>query len=297
MDFKYHDTARAEFVLKNGFTDNHIFNDARILALYYRDVLGYKPKKREEELYEFFRKNVPDFNEMLFYKLIDKALNVAKNKKKKLIDIDYIPIYKSEIEYIKNLPLEDNIKKVLLTCLVKIKINKRISEILTEKTYEGYFLSKNLSDNDILKISNVTKSKKKLNIFYILESEGYITTYYSGSTRMNIFYDMPVDETEVALQIKDYNNIGYYYDYYIGKNIKFCEVCGVPFRPKAKNGKYCKEHQGYQAMETKIITCIDCGKEIEINSKTNTQNRCEECYKIYRREKDRLRKQNKTKGK
>ena len=297
MDFKYHDTARAEFVLKNGFTDNHIFNDARILALYYRDVLGYKPKKREEELYEFFSKNVPDFNEILFYKLIDKALNVAKNKKKKLIDIDYIPIYKSEIEYIKNLPLEDNIKKVLLACLVKIKINKRISEILTEESYEGYFLSKNLSDNDILKISNVTKSKKKLNIFYILESEGYITTYYSGSTRMNVFYDMPVDETEVALQIKDYNNIGYYYDYYIGKNIKFCEICGMPFRPKAKNGKYCKEHQGYQAMETKIITCIDCGKEIEINSKTNTQSRCEECYKIYRREKDRLRKQNKIKEK
>lgn len=283
MDFKYHDTARAEFVLKNGFTDNHIFNDARILALYYRDVLGYKPKKREEELYEFFSKNVPDFNKMLFYKLIDKALNVAKNKKKKLIDIDYIPIYKSEIEYIKNLPLEDNIKKVLLACLVKIKINKRISEILTEETYEGYFLSKNLSDNDILKISNVTKSKKKLNIFYILESEGYITTYYSGSTRMNIFYDMPVDETEIALQIKDYNNIGYYYDYYIGKNIKFCEVCGMPFRPKAKNGKYCKEHQGYQAIETKVITCIDCGKEIEINSNNKRQNRCDECYKIYRK--------------
>lgn len=288
MDFKYHDTARAEFVLKNGFTDNHIFNDARILALYYRDVLGYKPKKRAEELYEFFSKNIPDFNEVLFYKLINKALNIAKNKKKKLIDIDYIPIYKSEIEYIKNLSLEDNIKKVLLACLVKIKINKRISEILTEETYEGYFLSKNLSDNDILKISNVTKSKKKLNIFYILESEGYITTYYSGSTRMNIFYDIPVDETEVALQIKDYNNIGYYYDYYIGKNIKFCEICGMPFRPKAKNGKYCKEHQGYQPVndiKTKIITCMDCGKEIEVDARNNTKTRCDECYKIYRREK------------
>lgn len=295
MDFKYHDTARAEFVLKNGFTDNHIFNDARILALYYRDVLGYKPKKREEELYEFFRKNVPDFNEMLFYKLIDKALNVAKNKKKKLIDIDYIPIYKSEIEYIKNLPLEDNIKKVLLACLVKIKINKRISEILTEETYEGYFLSKNLSDNDILKISNVTKSKKKLNIFYILESEGYITTYYSGSTRMNIFYDMPVDETEVALQIKDYNNIGYYYDYYIGKNIKFCEICGMPFRPNSNRAKYCKNCiNNNKTIMHKV--CSDCGKIFEVNTKSKTD-KCPDCYKAYITEKDRIRKQNNKKGK
>ena len=104
---------------------------------------------------------------------------------------------------------------------------------------------------------------------------------------MNIFYDMPVDETEVALQIKDYNNIGYYYDYYIGKNVKFCEICGMPFRPNSNRAKYCKEHQEYQAMETKIITCIDCGKEIEVSSKTNTQSRCEECYKIYRREQKR----------
>lgn len=283
MDFKYHDTKRAEYILKNGFVDNHIFNDARILALYYRDVLGYKPQKRKEELYNFFSKNIESFDEMLYYKLIERALNVARNKNKKLINIDYIPIYKSEIEYIKNLDLDDNTKKVLLSCLVKIKISKKISEILTGEEHEGYFLGKNVTDNSILRMSNITKTKKKLNIFYMLEQSGYITTYISGSTRMNIFYDMPIDATEVALKVEDFKNVGLYYEYYIGKNIRFCEICNIPFRPNSKNAKYCKEHQGYQAIKTKIIICIDCGKEVEIDAINNTQNRCEECYKKYRR--------------
>lgn len=284
MDFKYHDTKRAEYVLKNGFVDNHIFNDARILALYYRDILGYKPQKRKEELYNFFRKNIENFDEMLYYKLIERALNVAKNKNKKLINIDYIPIYKSEIEYIKNLDLDDNTKKVLLSCLVKIKISKNISEILTGKEHEGYFLGKNVTDNSILKMSNIIKTKKKLNIFYMLEQSGYITTYISGSTRMNIFYDMPIDTTEIALKIEDFKNVGLYYEYYIGKNIRFCEICNMPFRPNSKNAKYCKEHQEYQfvnSVSVKICSC--CGKEFRATTKSQ-RDRCEECYKKYRRE-------------
>ena len=284
MDFKYHDTKRAEYILKNGFVDNHIFNDARILALYYRDILGYKPQKRKEELYDFFSKNIENFDEMLYYKLIERALNVARNKNKKLINIDYIPIYKSEIEYIKNLDLDDNTKKVLLSCLVKIKISKKISEILTGEEHEGYFLGKNVTDNSILRMSNITKTKKKLNIFYMLEQSGYITTYISGSTRMNIFYDMPIDATEVALKVEDFKNVGLYYEYYIGKNIRFCEICNIPFRPNSKNAKYCKEHQEYQfvnSVSVKICSC--CGKEFKATTKSQ-RDRCEECYKKYRRE-------------
>lgn len=41
--------------------------------------------------------------------------------------------------------------------------------------------------------------------------------------------------------------------------------------------RYCKEHQGYQPIETKTIQCIDCGKEVVIDSKANNRTRCEEC--------------------
>ena len=122
MDFKYHDTARAEFLIKNGLDGSqYIFNDMRILALYYRDILGYKHKKRKEELLNFLKNNIADFNEVLYLRNINRALNIAKNKKKKLIDIDYINVYKSEIDYINSLDVNENTKKYYLRCLLKLK--------------------------------------------------------------------------------------------------------------------------------------------------------------------------------
>jgi DNA-directed RNA polymerase subunit RPC12/RpoP len=47
----------------------------------------------------------------------------------------------------------------------------------------------------------------------------------------------------------------------------------------------------YQPIGTKTIQCIDCGKDVEVDAKDNETCRCEECRRIYIRERDRLRKQ------
>ena len=41
----------------------------------------------------------------------------------------------------------------------------------------------------------------------------------------------------------------------------------------------------YTPIETKLIKCIDCGKEVEVDALDNQTNRCDECYKKYRRNK------------
>ena len=46
---------------------------------------------------------------------------------------------------------------------------------------------------------------------------------------------------------------------------------------------YQKEHRGYQKIETKTITCIDCGKEVKVDALDNQTTRCKECYNKYRR--------------
>lgn len=52
---------------------------------------------------------------------------------------------------------------------------------------------------------------------------------------------------------------------------------------------YCKKHkQYYQPMETKIIICQDCGKEIVIDSKDTHTKRCKDCLIIHKRELKRL---------
>jgi len=54
------------------------------------------------------------------------------------------------------------------------------------------------------------------------------------------------------------------------------------FEKKSEAQKYCKKCGKYQPMETKIIICIDCGKEIMVNGIVKKQERCSECYKKYR---------------
>lgn len=284
MNYQYHDTKYAEFILKNGFTTQFFLSELKLLALYYRDILGYKPKKREEELYKFCEKNIAKYNKVLFFRTIDKALNYARKKTSKLIDIDFIPIYKSEIEYIKNLDIEYNLQKIIFTILVYIKLNKKVREIKMGDVSNEYFLPKNKTDKDIFKLTNISNIKNYSHLFYLLEQMEYITTYYSGATRINILYDMPIDEIDIAVEVKDYSNIGYYYDYYNKANkVKLCTKCGMPFKATGKNSKYCKEHQGYQEKKERIIVCIDCGKSFVVNSNNKRSVRCIECYKIYRR--------------
>ena len=44
---------------------------------------------------------------------------------------------------------------------------------------------------------------------------------------------------------------------------------------------YCDECGVYQPIGTKTITCIDCGKEVEVDGIVKNKKRCDECQKIY----------------
>ena len=70
-----------------------------------------------------------------------------------------------------------------------------------------------------------------------------------------------------------------------------CEKCGCRFIKKVYNQKLCDTCSTYQPIGTKTITCIDCGKEVEVDAKDTKTNRCDRCYKAYRTEYYRLNKQ------
>jgi hypothetical protein len=72
----------------------------------------------------------------------------------------------------------------------------------------------------------------------------------------------------------------------IGNKTSVCEKCGKRFEKDSPAQKRCVNCQGYQPIETKIIKCIDCGKEIVVDSRNVKTKRCELCQK----EKDKSRK-------
>lgn len=74
-----------------------------------------------------------------------------------------------------------------------------------------------------------------------------------------------------------------------------CKSCGKVFEIKNKNQKYCEEclskNPYYSHIPPKIIKCKDCGDDVEVDAKDTKTSRCEECRKIYVRDRDRKRKQ------
>ena len=69
----------------------------------------------------------------------------------------------------------------------------------------------------------------------------------------------------------------------IPENSIQCKKCGLRFIPNKSNQKLCDKCSTYQPIGIKIIKCIDCGKDIEVDALDNQTNRCEKCYEIYRK--------------
>ena len=84
------------------------------------------------------------------------------------------------------------------------------------------------------------------------------------------------DDGEIAFVISNYINIVYRYLNYVYGGYFECEICGGMFIQSNKNNRvYCNQCSKYQPIETKTITCIDCGKKVEVDSKDNETCRCE----------------------
>lgn len=67
------------------------------------------------------------------------------------------------------------------------------------------------------------------------------------------------------------------------RQYKRCACCGGLFLSSSPRQKFCSACAKYQPLKEKTITCIDCGKPVLVKSKDNQTNRCEQCYKQYRR--------------
>ena len=121
----------------------------------------------------------------------------------------------------------------------------------------------------------------------MLELIGYVVTHKSGVMNVKIFDNMPIDTSEVAIQVKNFMYSGYYFDEY-NKNpyIIHCEKCGVPFRRRGSRDLYCTEHAKIPPAEPKEYICVDCGATYYKVGFASA--RCPECKKQYNKEVHRI---------
>ena len=281
--YKYDENTYAKKIFdSNKFQTKHIPTELRLLVIYYRDVLGLKPKDRKIKLYKFCEDNIPDFNKAVYYKIINRALQRGSNKKQKLVTIDKVDIYKDEVDYINSLDIKYDYKKIMFAFLVQMRLNKIMYEKRNNKEYKAtnYFKGGKQKYKNILSMANVS-SKIDINDDFVNDlsqvENPLITILYKGLIILN-FLDNCKQSGDIVFVIKNYEDVGWYFDYYnhVDK-VKLCAYCEQPFKQVHGNELYCKKHKEYQPIETKTINCIDCGKEISVDSKDNQTVRCDEC--------------------
>lgn len=290
-EFKYKDLDYAKNIIEHGFSKKYFNTEIKLVALYLRDVLDIRKKEdRKNELHIICKKYLKDYHRMKYYKVVNKAIDYSTCKKNRLITIKSVPVLKCEVNYFNNAELTLDEKKLLFTLLIVHKLNKEYFEIKNpDEPYNNiYFKGGTSRYSDLKKISNIS-SKADINIDLIskLAKRGYLQLYSRGCIRMNFMEQIDYDDGagEVAFEITNYNNIGYWFEWYNGnKRISRCSKCGNVFYKKVNNQIYCDKCQGYEKQNAKTIVCCDCDTEFEVDARNMKKIRCDDCQREYRKQ-------------
>lgn len=274
----------AEKCLRGEATNESPYSALAILAKYFYHYKSYKKSQIITELTKYLTENYPALysdRRAAWDESIEKLASGAK--KYTLYEIDGIWITKSEMETIQNIH-----SKVLerlaftMLCLAKLALRKNgnangwvnddTKTIFSLARISGSVVDRYCRISDLVELGLLESPKKNGLLSYRVT-----------------FID---DKSENLLFIHDFRELGYEYLKYTGQNIIRCAECGILVRGnKAGTKRYCSSCAAYTPQENKKIICIDCGKEIEVNSKNNKTCRCTECQSITNKENARLRKQ------
>ena len=257
-----------------------------LIARYYYS-LGYRKKKIIEELTRFLENYYPPYNNAR-YEWDNQIEKIAKNAgKTPLFESEGVKITSAELEKIESLN-----NKVLerlaftLLCLAKLKLQKNPESNgwITNDAKEIFTLAR-ISCKEIERYLKINK----LYTLGFVEPSKKITNLSIRVTYIN-------DDSPQKLFISDFRELGYEYLQYKGEKFIRCQECGVLTRAN-KNGtkKYCKNCAGYKPQKTKIVSCVDCGKEFVVNSYNSKTCRCKDCQRIKNKQNATIRKQNQRK--
>lgn len=250
--YKYNHSKQIKKIKDEGFSQRYLGKELKLLALHYKEG-GVSPKKRREFLYRFCEENIQGFNKVKYFKAINSAVNYSSNKKNRVIDIDKIELTQSELNLIDKLNVEYTHKKVLFTWMVLDRLSKEVyRQHHGEEPEDSHrFSSKPYKYQELEKSSTITKAQMKKQGYKNLQ-EMIHCFVEEGIVQSNIGYvdllylynkSAKYDGSDgVAIIVKDYEHIGYYYDLYNGtKNIRRCEDCEQLIKIKSNRTKRCEE--------------------------------------------------------
>ena len=235
----------------------------------------------KEEIYkyieEFMSEAYPNFDINLWYKYIDRYINKAKRRK--LFEIEYVPITQNELDKIKEVKNPQK-ERLLFTLLSLAKLNNLKSE--TNNNWVNY------DEKIIFQLARVSCSDRNRNIMiYELKEAGYVK---NSKRSLNIQVCFIDNSSTPVLRLTDMRELGYQYEELKKKTlIRRCSTCGKPFRLKSQKDRTrlcfdCKKKDDTE--KVKIKHCEICGEPFFCDPRDGKSSLCN----IHRIEAERERK-------
>ena len=262
----------------------------KMLALYLRDECKLKPSEIKRYLLDFITKHCTQhLNESEKIYRVENILKYARNKKNVLIQIEGVKVYAAELEWLKNLDVSSDAKKVIFATIVQKRFDaqcylQRHPEL--QKADESYFLylrADREKINSIKKAAHI--SANVYDVFHELYEQNMIDTGYNYFT-LKFFNDIALlpQENEGGVEVEFLSAAGLYWREWLGDaSIKRCAKCGMPIQKASNRQKWCaacsenrqEDEECYQGIKR---VCSDCGIEFWAEKKSHSH-RCPPCQK------------------
>lgn len=263
----------AEEIIKNKKIGNEPGKTIFLLAKYYNSSCQYTKPDIISRINDFMLNSYPKYNFSDWIQYINKIVTNAI--KQPLYEIDGVWITEDELQIISTIN-NKMLERLAFTILCLAKLSN-----LRNPLNNSWVNCKNI---EIFKLAHINTSDFNKNLYFNQLKNMGLIQYAKKIDNLNLRILYINNNSKNILFINDFRELGYEYLLYKNENIIRCSNCNILIRDsKNHSKKYCKKCSTYQPIQTKLVTCVDCGKIFKINAKNNMTNRCNECYKIYRK--------------
>lgn len=274
--------AYAQKMMESHMLDEKDFYSDLFLLIKYLYSEGYRKAKIFEILKDF------NIDTDKYFELINKYIYRAS--KKKLVQIDYIPVTQKELDTIHNVKNTAK-EKLLFTYLVLAKYNN----LKSGKENNNDWV--NLEEKEIFKLARVACSlTERDKMIYELKEDGYISNS-KKITSLNVKVLFVDDSSDPVLKITDMRELGFQYQETMPNNlIRRCVSCGKPYKLKSKKCRaglcpQCSDNGVKFVNGKRVKKCRVCGNEFFCNPLDKRSYLCPKHKKELTRERARIRKQ------
>lgn len=223
-----------DILTKNAFPDTITGESSKVYVQSLILKYGYSLGLRDQELidYVFEKVKVLRGNELTFkeYKYLPALKKRIKDNAKENIvpvlrEVDEVPIYQAELDYLSTLSTIQE-KKFVFTCFILARLYNRDGWVNTKKT-------------ELFKLANISMKKDKRNAFMRnLIEQGVITRNKKNNadnTRVQL-----IPEGDIVGTIASLENLGNQYSAKFREGYTQCKLCEKIFKKKTNNQTYCK---------------------------------------------------------